>query len=173
VKYDIVISKEQLLNPLLDDSGYDIAAGFSVQPQQEQRAMKFATMIPQNYNDGNPVSHIRAEAIYRLFWNKFGGCTVDAVADGYWYGESDRMEMKLYKDKVRRLTVVTEKNSQANLDYARLLVRRAGQILRQKCMYFEHDFDLAVAVEFLDINQTKDYVGLSDKYEDIFATIDV
>jgi hypothetical protein len=117
--------------------------------------MKFATMIPQNLNDGSPVHSIKLEAFYRLFWSEYGGCTVDAVADGYWYNEG-----KLYKDKVRRVTVVTQSNSAATLDYARLLVRRIGKILGQESMYFEHDANGVMQVEFLTIDPEKAYVGL-------------
>ena len=124
--------------------------------------MKFSVMIPQNYNDGRPVGRVHSEGIYRLFWSKFGGCTVDPVSDGYWFDEE---EQKLYVDKMRRLTVVVDVNSQANLDYARLIVRKVGVLLGQKCMYFEHDSDLIrpSVVEIIDIDPEEDFNTIDGK----------
>ena len=116
--------------------------------------MKFATMIPQFFNDGEPVGHVTLEGVYRIFWNQYGGCTVDAVADGYWH---DKKEDKLYVDKVRRLTVVTKSNAEHHLVYARLLVRRVGVRLKQKVMYFEHDATGINVVEFLDIDPKENF----------------
>ena len=119
--------------------------------------MKFSVMIPQNYNDGSEVSGTVLEGLYRLFWSKFGGCTIDAASDGYWWGEAKHAAMKLYVDKVRRLTVYVESNSRANLDYARLITRKVGVVLNQECMYFEHDADWAVAVEMLKIDKNESF----------------
>jgi hypothetical protein len=118
-------------------------------------------MIPINYNDGKTVHPMEFEGLVRLLWNKFGGCTVDAVADGYWKDS----EGKLYTDKVRRVTVVVANNSKANLDYARLLVRKIGVRLSQEVMYFEHDATGrggygSVEVEFLEIDQDEDFTAL-------------
>jgi hypothetical protein len=118
--------------------------------------MKFIAMIPMNHSNGHPVHPIEFEGIVRLLWNKFGGCTVDAVADGYWKDSSG----KLYTDKVRRVTVVVDSNSKANLDYARLLVRRIGVRLYQESMYFEHDAEGYTIVEFLEIDQDEDFTAL-------------
>lgn len=120
--------------------------------------MKFSTMIPVNHNDGSPVCPIEFEGLIRLFWYAFGGCTVDAVADGYWKDATGR----LFTDKVRRLTVVVENNSQANLDYARFLVRRAGVQLGQKSMYFERDVCGANIVEFIDIDPGEDFAAIPE-----------
>lgn len=123
--------------------------------------MKFSTMIPMNYNDGTPVHIATEQGVYRLLWSKFGGCTVDAIADGYWQDDDG----KLFKDKVRRVTVVC-RNTEANLNYARLLVRRIGVLLRQKAMYFEHDaFHDATKgdVEFLTIDPDEDFTALFEK----------
>ena len=125
--------------------------------------MKFSTMIPQHDNNGQWFDRHKLDGVYRIFWLRYGGCTVDAVADGFWKGDDG----KLYVDKVRRLTVATDNNSKANLDYARLLVRRVGVFLGQKSMFFEHDYYLGRAtVEFHDIDPDEDYIGLSDKLAD-------
>lgn len=121
--------------------------------------MKFSTMIPVNYNDGTAVAYWELESVFRLFWDKFGGCTVDATADGYWKDNTG----KLFTDRVRRLTVVVENNSQANLDYARFLVRRVGCQLGQKSMYFEHDVCGANIVEFLDIDPEEDFTAIPEQ----------
>lgn len=40
MKYDITISKEEILNPLLDDSGYEIAAGPLALASSERKGEK-------------------------------------------------------------------------------------------------------------------------------------
>jgi hypothetical protein len=129
--------------------------------------MIFKTMIPVNYNDGSPVGAMALEGIYRHAWAKFGGCTVDAVADGYWHDDDG----KLYCDKVRRATVYVENNSEANLNYARMMVRKIGVLLKQNVMYFEHDYCGDVEVEFLTVDPAEDFhsaeppLTLADMYE--------
>ena len=119
--------------------------------------MKFSTMIPQNFNDGKPIGHVTLEGVYRLLWKQYGGCTVDAVSDGYWWGPDEDGEEKLFVDKVRRATVYTPPNSIAHLDYAKMIVRKIGKLLKQEVMYFEHDASGSVVVKFLKIDPNKDY----------------
>lgn len=109
--------------------------------------MKFSVMIPVKRNDGSAVPEVEQEDIFRMFWSRFGGCTVDAVADGYWQDDSG----KLYIDKVRRVTVSSSGNSREGLKLARRIIRKVGSVLGQKVMYFEHDADGHTEVEFLAI----------------------
>ena len=122
--------------------------------------MIFKTMIPVNYNDGSPVETVTLESCLRPFWSKFGGCTIDAEGTGYWQDDNG----KLYIDKVRRATVCVSSNSEANLNYARMMTRKIGVLLKQKVMYFEHDAyagcGFASIVEFLDVDAEEDFNSL-------------
>lgn len=109
--------------------------------------MLFSVMIPVKRNDGSIVAASELENIFHMFWSRFGGCTVDAVADGYWQDDDG----KVYIDKVRRVTVSSSGNSREGLKLARKIIRKVGSVLGQKVMYFEHDAYGYTEVEFLAI----------------------
>jgi hypothetical protein len=109
--------------------------------------MKFSVMIPQHDNNGQPFDQMKLGGIYSIFWLRFGGCTVDAVADGYWQGDDG----KLYVDKMRRVTVVVQEPAARRILEIRKVVREVGSMLGQKVMYFEHDANGKVEVEFLSV----------------------
>ena len=125
--------------------------------------MIFSTMIPVKRNDNSIVTEGEQEDIFRIFWQRFGGGTVDAVADGYWI---DPVTGKLFIDKVRRLTIAVPEPKKWRLLEIRRMVRNVGQFLGQKVMYFEHDAGGKIEVEFLNITPGVDYS------EDLFVNTD-
>ncbi len=116
--------------------------------------MKFSTMIPVRYNDGFSVDKTTLDSIYKMFYMRFGGCTVDAVADGFWF---DPTKQKLFVDKVRRVTIAVARGSNYSVEEIRKLLRQVGVLLKQECVYFEHNASGQTEIEFLTIDPKEDF----------------
>lgn len=98
--------------------------------------MKFTTLIPTRFNDGQEVPEERLQRIIDELAVRFGGCSVEGITKGQWIDPADRIH---YRDESMRVSVVCDRTQ---LDEARDAVIRIGQELGQRAMYFEvRDYD--------------------------------
>jgi hypothetical protein len=93
-------------------------------------AMKFTTFIPTTTNDGEAVPpRVLARIIDRL-WKPFFGMTNEGIVTGCWVDE-DGMQ---FDDVCVKISIEWDRDQ---LPRAIKAVRRVGQRLRQRAMYFE------------------------------------
>ncbi len=105
--------------------------------------MKFTTLIPMRFNDGNEVPEEQLERYIGLFVSKFGGCSDEGTTKGLWLDPADS---RVYRDVSRRITVYCNND---RLKDAQEAVIQIGKDLRQLVMYFEvRDYD---GIQFLNI----------------------
>ena len=98
--------------------------------------MKFTTLIPTHYNDGNVVPEQQLQGYIDALAVQFGGCSDEGITKGQWIDPDDAM---LYRDECKRVSVVCDNSM---LDEARDAVIQIGKELGQRAMYFEvRDYD--------------------------------
>ena len=98
--------------------------------------MKFTTIIPSRRNDGGDVGQDEIDQILRDLAVTFGGCTLEGATVGHWIDPSDAQH---YRDTGFRVSVECERLRLADAERA---VRKLGERLDQKAMYFEvRDYD--------------------------------
>ncbi|MAT16794.1 MAG: hypothetical protein CMJ46_16165 [Planctomyces sp.] len=103
---------------------------------------QFITLVPINFNDGTPVPAETLESIKWLFWETFGGATIEGPLEGHWV---DPKSGKHYQDSLLRVTVVA---GAEKLEEAREIARQICRTLDQEAIYFEAR--PADGVEFLE-----------------------
>src|SRR5438874_8014329 len=109
--------------------------------------MKFTTLIPMRFNDGQNVSAEQMDRCIDGLVKQFNGCSDEGVTKGQWLDPNDSL---LYRDESRRVTVVCEN---ARLREAQEAVIQIGEDLNQKMMYFEvRDYD---GVQFLEVPKSR------------------
>ncbi len=106
--------------------------------------MKFTTMIPKQFNDGESVPQTLLRDILSRFWVAFGGLTVEGEVEGYWMNE----EETLFVDPCLKVFSVCDDDQYKE---AVELVMQIGRELEQEAMYFEVQYHPTKSgVEILD-----------------------
>jgi hypothetical protein len=91
----------------------------------------FITLVPTRRNDGSAVRKRELDAVLDLFWQRFGGATIERGIEGHWV---DMANGRHYHEQSVRVTV----NCPAErLAEAEALVLEIGRQLGQKAMYFD------------------------------------
>lgn len=105
--------------------------------------MKFTTLIPLRFNDGQEVPQEQIARIIDELVLQFGGCSDEGITKGQWL---DPKDSQLYRDESRRITIVCENRL---LWEAQQAVLKIGKELGQLVMYFEvRDYD---GVQLLEV----------------------
>ena len=105
--------------------------------------MKFTTLIPTRFNNGQPVPPEILRRFLDELTARFGGCSEEGLTKGRWIDPADATR---YHDETIRVSVVCDR---VLLDMARKAVMRIGGKVRQRAMYFEvRDYD---GVQILEI----------------------
>jgi hypothetical protein len=105
--------------------------------------MKFTTLIPLRFNDGQEVPSERIDEIIDELAEQFDGCSDEGLTKGQWL---DPKAARLYRDESRRVSVVCGNDQ---LWEAQQAVIKIGRELGQRAMYFEvRDYD---GVQFLRV----------------------
>ncbi len=105
--------------------------------------MKFTTLLPTRYNDGNEVPEEEIESLINQLAIQFGGCSDEGITKGQWIDPTDS---QFYRDESRRISVVCDNSL---LLEAKEAVLQIGKQLKQRAMYFEvRDYD---GVQFLEV----------------------
>jgi hypothetical protein len=105
--------------------------------------MKFTTLIPLRFNDGQEVPQEQLNRIIDELVVQFSGCSEEGVTKGQWL---DPKNAQLYRDESRRISVVCENRL---LWDAQQAVIKIGKELGQLTMYFEvRDYD---GISFLEV----------------------
>jgi len=120
-----------------------VECGSLIPPRE--RSMKFTTLIPLRFNDGQPVPVEQMGRIIDELVVQFNGCSDEGITKGQWV---DPKDLQLYRDESRRIFVVCDNRL---LWEAQQAVIRIGKELGQLVMYFEvRDYD---GVQLLEVPQ--------------------
>jgi hypothetical protein len=105
--------------------------------------MKFTTLIPLRFNDGQQVPPDQINRIIDELVLLFKGCSDEGITKGQWL---DPKDAQLYRDESRRVAIVCDNQL---LWEAQQAVIKIGKELGQLVMYFEvRDYD---GVQFLEV----------------------